>query len=237
MDAFKMGYRMTLYASSDEHDGHPGHSLSHTNAYIGHQSPLTIWPNRVDLPHPGGLTAVYASNLTRESVFTGLYQQRIYASSDHGRPFLSFNINGTLVGDNSTLLVANSTIHRELHILFAQDGAPAANVRPHAARVTPDWQPNWNARLEIFKNGILYDTKLINTPIANITLLDTEAITGTSFTDHCIQKSDGKNYINTYSDNPIDPNLLNTGGADFYVLRIVGDNGRYCYAGPIWVEY
>ncbi len=45
------------------------------------------------------------------------------------------------------------------------------------------------------------------------------------------------NYINKYSDNPIDPNLLNTGGADFYIIRIVGDNGRYCSAGPIWVEY
>jgi hypothetical protein len=237
MDAFKMGYKMTLYASSDQHDGHPGHSLSHTNAYIGHQSPLTIWPNRVDLPYPGGLTAVFASNLTRESVFSELHEQRIYASSDHGRPFLSFSINGTHVGDNSTLLVTNPAIHRELNILFAQDGAPAANKRPNAARVTPDWQPNWNARIEIFKNGILCYNQVIDTPIANITFLDTDLITGTSFTDHCIEKSDGNYYINMYSDTPVDPNLLNTGGADFYVLRIVGDNGRYCYAGPIWVEY
>jgi hypothetical protein len=237
MDAFKMGYKMTLYASSDQHDGHPGHSLSHTNAYIGHQSPLTTWPNRVDLPYPGGLTAVFASNLTRESIFSGLYQQRIFASSDHGRPFLSFNINGTQVGNNSTLFVSNPAIHRELNILFAQDGTPAANKRPNAAKVTPGWQPNWNARLEIFKNGILYYSQVIDTPVTNITLLDTDLITGTSFTDNCIQNSDGNYYINIYSDNPIDPNVLNTGGADFYVLRIVGDNGRYCYAGPIWVEY
>ncbi len=236
MDAFKMGCKMTLYASSDQHDGHPGHSLSHTNAYIGHQSPLTIWPNRVDLPYPGGLTAVFASNLTRESIFSGLYDQRIYASSDHGRPFLSFSINGTRVGGNSTLFLTNPTVHRELNILFAQDGAPAANKRPNAARVTSDWQPNWKARIEIFKNGILYYNQVIDTPIANITLLDTDLITGTSFTDHCIRKSDGNYYINNYSDTPIDPNLLTTGGADFYVLRIVGDNGRYCYAGPIWVE-
>jgi hypothetical protein len=76
-----------------------------------------------------------------------------------------------------------------------------------------------------------------NAPVANITLLDTELITGTSFTDHCIQRSDGKYYINVYSDTPIDPNLLTKGGADFYVIRVVGDNGRYCYVGPIWVEY
>ncbi|MBY9017055.1 MAG: DUF3604 domain-containing protein, partial [Candidatus Lokiarchaeota archaeon] len=136
MDAFKMGYRMTLYASSDQHDGHPGHSLSHTNAYIGHQHPWTIWPNRVDLPYPGGLTAVFASNLTRESVFSGIENQRIYATSDHGRPFLNFTINGTHVGDGSKLQVSNPATHRELNILLAQDGAAAANLRPQAASVT-----------------------------------------------------------------------------------------------------
>ena len=83
----------------------------------------------------------------------------------------------------------------------------------------------------------MFYSQIISSPIANITILDTELITGTSFTERCIQKSDGKDYINKYSGNPIDPNLLNTGGADFYIIRIVGDNGRYCYAGPIWVEY
>jgi hypothetical protein len=236
MDAFKMGYRMTLYASSDQHDGHPGHSLSHTNAYIGHQHPWTIWPNRVDLPYPGGLTAVFAPNLSREAVFSGLENQRIFATSDHGRPFLYFTINGTPVGDGSELQVSNPAIHRELNVLFAQDGAPAANKRPQAASVTPNWQPNWNAKVEIFKNGDLLYSQIISTPVANITILDTALITGTSFTDKCIQKSDGKYYINDYSDNPINPALLNTGRADFYLIRIVGDNGRYCYAGPIWVE-
>ncbi len=237
MDAFKMGYKMTLYASGDEHDGHPGHSLSHTNAYIGHQAPWTIWPNRVDLPYPGGLTAVFTSNLTRESVFSGLENQRIYATSDYGRPFLFFTINGTRVGDGSELHVSNATNHRELNVFFAQDGAPAANKRPQATSVTPSWQPNWNAMLEVFKNGELFYSQNFNAPIVNFTLLDTELITGTSFSDECIQKADGNYYINKYSDNPIDPDLLNTGGADFYVIRIVGANGRYCYAGPIWVEY
>jgi len=208
MDAFKMGYRMTLYASSDQHDGHPGHSLSHTKAYIGHQRPMTIWPNRVDLPYPGGLTAVFASNLTRESVFSGLENQRIYATSDHGRPFLNFTINGTQVGDGSTLQVSNPAIHRKLNILFAQDGAPVANLRPQAASVTPNWLPNWDAKVEIFKNGELFYSQIISSQIANITILDTELITGTSFTDRCIQKSDGNYYINKYSNNPINPNLL-----------------------------
>ena len=29
-----------------------------------------------------------------------------------------------------------------------QDGAPAANKRPQAASVIPNWLPNWNAKLE-----------------------------------------------------------------------------------------
>lgn len=52
---------------------------------------------------------------------------------------------------------------------------------------------------------------------------------------NCVQ-IDGKYYINIYSDNPIDPSKLNTGGADFYLIRVVGANGRIAYAGPIWVE-
>jgi hypothetical protein len=170
-------------------------------------------------------------------VFSGLENQRIYATSDYGRPFLFFTINGTRVGDGSELHVSNATNHRELNVFFAQDGAPAANKRPQATSVTPSWQPNWNAMLEVFKNGELFYNQNFNAPIVNFTLLDTELITGTSFSDECIQKADGNYYINKYSDNPIDPDLLNTGGADFYVIRIVGANGRYCYAGPIWVEY
>jgi len=67
-----MGYRMTMYVASDEHDGHPGHSLSHTRAYIGHQRPYSLWNTRNEHPYPGGLTAVYVNNLTREGVFSGL---------------------------------------------------------------------------------------------------------------------------------------------------------------------
>jgi len=236
MDAFKMGYRMTMYASGDNHDGHPGHSLGNTNAYIGHQRPWTTWNIRGGFPYPGGITAVYALNLTRDSVFTGLENQRIYASSDHGRPFISFTINGTRVGDGSTLTVKNASTARQINAVIAQDGAPAANKRPQAASVTRNWVPDWGANVEIFKNGNLLARINIDAPVANVTLNDTAPVTGTSYgVENCVQH-DGKYYINSYSDNPIDPAMLNTSGADFYLLRVVGDNGRTAYAGPIWVE-
>jgi hypothetical protein len=236
MDAFKMGYRMTMYASGDNHDGHPGHSLSHTDAYIGHQEPWTTWNIRGGMPYPSGITAVYALNLTRSSVFDGLENQRIFASSDYGRPFINFTINGVRVGDGSTVKVANATTPRVIDLIIAQDGAPAANKRPDAASVTPYWMPDWGAYVEIFKNGNLLQRLRVHAPLANLTEIDSNPVTGTSYGEgNCVQVN-GKYYINSYSDNPIDPNTLNTSGADFYLLRVVGDNGRTAYAGPIWVE-
>ncbi len=235
VDAFTMGYRMTMYVSSDEHDGHPGHSLSHTRAYIGHQRPFSLWNTRNEHPYPGGLTAVYVDNLTREGVFTGLENQRIYANSDHGRPILIFRINGTKAGDGSTFIASNQTDHREINVFLAQDGAPVA-LKSKAASVTRNWVPNWNANIEIIKNGNLWYTEKISSPIVNISIIDTEAITGTTYENSCIKR--GNNYyINQYSDNPIDPSTLNTGGFDYYLIRVVGENGRMSYSGPIWVEY
>ncbi|MBY9015821.1 MAG: DUF3604 domain-containing protein [Candidatus Lokiarchaeota archaeon] len=235
MDAFKMGYRMTLYSSGDNHDGHPGHSLSHTRAYIGHQRPYSIWLTRNEHPYPGGLTAVFVDNITREGVFTSLGYQRIYANSDHGRPILFFNINRTQVGDSSTLLVNNQNTHREINIFFAQDGAPVAQ-KSNAASITRNWMPNWDGTIEIMKNGMLWQSIDISAPIENITIIDTDPIVGATFEPNCLE-IDGKYYINSYSDNPIDPSTLSTGGFDFYVIRVVGDNGRMTWAGPIWVEY
>ena len=235
MDAFKMGYRMTLYSSGDNHDGHPGHSLSHTRAYIGHQRPYSIWLTRNEHPYPGGITAAFVDNITREGIFTGLENQRIYANSDHGRPILFFNINGTTVGDNSTLYVNNQDSHREINIFLAQDGAPVAQMSKGAC-VTPNWTPNWESTIEILKNGVLWQSVDIDTPIANISITDPSPIVGATYEPNCVE-IDGKYYINSFSDNPIDPSTLNTGGFDFYAIRVVGDNGRMTWAGPIWVEY
>ncbi|UCD02336.1 MAG: DUF3604 domain-containing protein [Promethearchaeota archaeon] len=235
IDAFNMGYRMTMYIASDEHDGHPGHSLSHNRAYIGHQRPYSLWHTRNEHPYPGGLTAVYVNNLTREGVFTGLENQRIYANSDHGRPILNFHINGTKVGDGSTFIASNQTEHRKISVFLSQDGAPVAQ-RSIAASVTPNWIPNWNADIEIIKNGKLWYTEKVSTPIVNISIIDTEPITGVSYENSCI-KIGNNYYTNQYSDNPIDPSNLNTGGYDYYLIRVVGENGRMSYAGPIWIEY
>nr|MDO8111241.1 DUF3604 domain-containing protein [Candidatus Sigynarchaeota archaeon] len=235
MDALIMGYHFALAANSDEHDGHPGHSLSHTDAYVGHQYPMTTWVNRVDLPYPGGLTAVRSTNLTRAAVFAGLQDGQIYATSDHGRPFMDFAINGTRVGGNSTLTIPSPTATREITVMIAQDGAPAANKRPNAASITPNWAPNWNVTIQILKNGNLLANISVTTPIALVTYLDSTPVTGTSYGVENCTLINGRYYINSFSDNPIDPATLTTQSQDFYVIRAVGENGRIVYAGAIWV--
>ncbi|MHA2079895.1 MAG: DUF3604 domain-containing protein [Candidatus Thorarchaeota archaeon] len=235
IDAFRMGYRMTLYASSDQHDGHPGHSISHTPAFVGHQRPYSLWHTRNEHPYPGGLTAVYALELTRDSIFSALEQHMIFASSDHGRPLLNFTINDVSVGTNSTLTVADSSTPREIQIILAQDGAPAAKLHTSAS-VTDNWSPDWNAQVEIIKNGELLTSIAVNQPVVNISFVDSEIITGASYGPESCILVNGEYYINRYSDNPVDPNTLNTGGVDFYLIRVVGANGRFAYIGPIWIE-
>ncbi|TFG18743.1 MAG: DUF3604 domain-containing protein [Promethearchaeota archaeon] len=235
-DAIRMGHRISLYASSDCHDGHPGHTIAHTNAYKAIQYPVTFWWTRQDKPYPGGLTAVYSDSLTRETIFTQLENRNIFANSDHGRPILNFNVNGVGIGGNSTVFVSNSSVSRLLKITLMQDGSPASDYLT-AASVNPNWIPIWNADVEILKNGVLLHKFHTSSPLSYFTYNDTSEITGTSYGNESCVYRDGEYYLNDYSDNPIeDPNLLNTGGADFYIIRVVGENKRHSYIGPIWVE-
>jgi hypothetical protein len=253
-DALRMGKHLILYAASDEHDGHPGHSLSHTAARVGHQRPMTRWRTRIEHPYPGGLTAVHARELTREAVFSALERGRIFSCSDHGRPLLAFAINGVPVGSEnqesgrepaSFVQVAEPTSPRLIEVFLAQDGSPtaardtsatAAVIAATARSGAPGWKPDWNGEIEIIKNGELLITIPINQPVSRIEYLDRTPITGTAYgSEECFRRNGGTT-INRYSDNPVDPDSLNTGGADFYLIRVVGANGRSVYAGPIWVK-
>jgi hypothetical protein len=235
-DALKMGHMISLYAASDTHDGHPGHTLSHTKATIPHQRPWTYWWTRNDKKYPGGITAVYANELTRENIFTNLYDRRIFASSDFGRPILNFTINDVGIGGESILVVDNSTVARDIQIFIAQDGAPSSSLNSPTT-VSSNWIPNWNADVEILKNGELLTTIPITTPIARLNFTDTSVITGAVYGEQSCVNIDGKYYLNEYSNNPIaDPSTLTTGGVDFYIIRVIGQNGRFSYIGPIWVQ-
>ncbi len=235
IDALRMGLHLSLNGGSDGHDGHPGRSISHTDAYITHQRPYTFWWTRIDKPYPGGITAVISPSLSRSTIFDQLENRFVYANSDHGRPLLNFTISGQPVGGNSTIYVPTAETAREIEIFLAQDGAPARKVFT-AASITNNWVPNWNANIEIIKNGEIFKTFSVNEPVVRLSFTDSTPIAGAIYgKESCVLK-DGKYYINEYSDNPVDPDTLNTGGIDFYIIRVVGQNGRHSYIGPIFVS-
>jgi hypothetical protein len=76
-DALARGYRLGIIASGDSHNAHPG---------------------RKD---PGALTAglmgVYATELTRESIWRALQERRVYATSGP-RIIVDFSVNGNTMG-------------------------------------------------------------------------------------------------------------------------------------------
>lgn len=77
------GYRVGFIAASDNHNGAPG---------------LSARPSRFsNLVYRGGLAAVFAPELSRESIFDGLYNRNCYATTG-ARIYLEFRVNGLLMG-------------------------------------------------------------------------------------------------------------------------------------------
>ncbi|MBI1358430.1 MAG: DUF3604 domain-containing protein [Acidobacteria bacterium] len=82
-EAFRRGYRMGLMASTDNHVGMPGRS------YPGDR--------QIHTPFQGGLCAVWAEELTRDSLFQALKQRRCYGTTG-ARIVLRFSIDGRPMG-------------------------------------------------------------------------------------------------------------------------------------------
>jgi Protein of unknown function (DUF3604) len=81
--AFGRGYRLGLTASSDNHVGMPGRS------YPGDRQAHT--------PFKGGLCAIWAEELTRESLFSALRQRRCYGTTG-ARIIVRFTVDGQPMG-------------------------------------------------------------------------------------------------------------------------------------------
>jgi hypothetical protein len=81
-DALRRGYRLGFVGSGDTHDGHPG--VTH----IGYAS--------------GGLAAVAAERLTRQSILEALRARRVYATSG-ARIVLRAHLNGRPMGSSFEL--------------------------------------------------------------------------------------------------------------------------------------
>ena len=80
-EALNRGMRLGIVASGDSHDGRPGNSS---------------WM-RLRRGYPGGLVAVFASELTREAIFDALWNRRCYGTTG-ARIILEVAINGSPMG-------------------------------------------------------------------------------------------------------------------------------------------
>ncbi len=224
-DLLRMGRKCGLMAASDSHDGRMGHDLVHTEARgAAHVYPLSLAGYNLGA-YPGGLTGLYMNTLNRSQVFNALYTRSAIATTWVTRPILSFSINGIQVGENdSTIIVPNTNTNRTLELTIMVDGVSLVpNMRTNISKV------------EIFKNSELWRTDVVNDIIYHQTFNDSTPITGTNYT-HCIQKADGNWYIHEESILPVDPSTLNTGGADYYYVRMTESSGWVSWIGPLWVE-
>jgi len=97
-DGLAKGYRMGFTAGGDSHDGRPGGSLFHTPLWLisSGSPPWWLMGWRQD-----GLTAVYAKELTRESLWEALYHRRVYGTTG-ARIILEFYADGHPMGEEYT---------------------------------------------------------------------------------------------------------------------------------------
>ena len=84
MYALGLGYTTGVVAAGDSHVGYPGRSLMHADPYM-----CQNWK--------AGLAAVYAPELTRETIWDALYSRYCYGTTG-ARIVLRFHLNGTRMG-------------------------------------------------------------------------------------------------------------------------------------------
>lgn len=225
-DALAMGYQVGFMAAGDSHDGHLGHSLSHTEANHLLQQPYS-WgalPHlfRVSHAYPNGLTGVWAASNARPTIYDALWNRACYAIKGVGRPLLNFTVNGRGVGTNaSELRVAATTTPRHVAL------------EAHAGAGTPG---NLIERVEIIKNNQLWQNVTVQARDFHGAWVDAIPVTGLAYNaSHGEVRDDGRYYATEIADNPVDPATLNTGGADVYYARVFETEGGAAWVGPLWV--
>lgn len=89
-DALARGYCLGIIASGETGDGHPGNTQWRRKYALKAGFPLN--------PLGGGLTAVWAAELSRESIFDAIKSRRCYGTTN-ARILLEFKLNGQWMGE------------------------------------------------------------------------------------------------------------------------------------------
>ena len=104
-EAYRLGYRMGMIASSDNHAGMPGRSFP--------------GDRQIHTPFAGGLCAIWAVDRTRESLFGALRSRHCYGTTG-ARIIVKFHLGSHPMG---SVAPAEQRHHQPLRIEIAGTGA------------------------------------------------------------------------------------------------------------------
>jgi len=110
-DALALGNRVGFVAGSDFHGPRPGHSLVHADPHLpalsewlrdglGWGNVWRVWDER---SYPGGLTAFYAPERTREAVFGSLRSRQVYGTTQPDRILVGLSVGGLRLRDEGSV--------------------------------------------------------------------------------------------------------------------------------------
>jgi len=253
-DALSMGYHIGFIASGDSHDGHIGHSISHTEARHLWQAPLsyTAYANHMYRCHhfqQNGLIGVFAPELERSEIFDAIWNRACYGIKGTSRPYINFTINGTTIGQsNSILEVENINVNRLVKVDIAAGGG----------------DNNYIKKIEIIRNNKVWktiDLKGEKKRIYHSAWLDTDLIEGINYWDYTGEdpktyERKSKYYITENAINGVEsPEELSTNGEMFYYIKVITSGSQYydkifdyynreliprgddiAWVGPIWIK-
>jgi hypothetical protein len=116
LDSGDVGYKLGMVAGTDDHRGLPGG--------VADASPPLAW----DLPYSGGLTAVFAPELTREAIFDAIKARHTYATSGPriGLTFTASAGDATVMMGDTLVLKKPGTV--QFQVSATGDSAPVAKI-------------------------------------------------------------------------------------------------------------
>ncbi|WP_248895964.1 DUF3604 domain-containing protein [Haloplanus halobius] len=205
-DAFALGNRVGMLASSDYHGPLPGHSLLHVPPHVPRRAIRdglgwgTIWRLWDERSYPGGLVALYADELTRGAVFAALRNRSVYGTTQPARIHVAFSVAGTrLRDDDSRAAVDDPAADRTVEVSVAGT-APLRDVV--VVKNNREWRTI---------GGTTALDADIEAYTAAATFRDDDPITGLSWD----------------ADRGTDD--------DVYYVRVHQADGGTAWAGPLWV--
>lgn len=247
--ALSMGYKIGFISSSDTHDARLGHPLLHIDNYGANYPFATLDMFRATLPLPGGLTACWANNLTRNNIFYGIKNRNVYATTHVSRPYLTFSINDISPGmHDSTILINSANSPRNIKVSAAVDGNYEDNslVSVEIIKNNKVWA-KYNTSGFYNNEGVqIWQESQANRKYLELNLVDSEKIVGMTYTGGEFVNGTGYKITegadNLFSDQP------STNGVDVYYVRITDSfsaegwgwtsewNGNQAWIGPLWVK-